>query len=414
MTKKALLVGCNYPGTKAELAGCVNDAFMIKKMLMEHKGFQEEDITMLVDTDDQYMSPTGANIRSELEKMCTSAEPGDTVVFHFSGHGTQVPSDGDDDEADKKDEAICPTDMNLIVDDDLKAIVSKLPDGVDFTFISDCCHSGSMLDHSAVEISGPKAGGGAQLPEPASLTALLGGSRDIDPSEIGVKSRELPVNTLTEILSEKLGRSISSREIRGGLGALFGTQASAFVTQLTGNAEIGKMVGSFLASSGVQQTGASGASSGGLGDFSSMLGGGGGGGGLGGLSSMLGGGGGNSGGGGMASMLGAFASAAGGGSTAAAAPTETAVPPKPDPLSPDKGILITGCQASETSADVRPPGGDAFGALTHTLVSTVNENPDDSYVNVVTKVRAKMVEKNFSQNPCLECSEMNAEKTFIC
>ena len=59
-------------------------------------------------------------------------------------------------EADNMDEAICPTDMNLICDDDLHAIFAPLPPTVYFTMISDCCHSGSMLDHPVQQISGDK------------------------------------------------------------------------------------------------------------------------------------------------------------------------------------------------------------------------------------------------------------------
>ena len=57
-----------------------------------------------------------------------------------------------EEEKDGKDEAICPTDMNLICDDDLRLIFKPLPEGTIFTMISDCCHSGGMLDHTEVQI----------------------------------------------------------------------------------------------------------------------------------------------------------------------------------------------------------------------------------------------------------------------
>ena len=56
-------------------------------------------------------------------------------MFYFSGHGTQVPSD-DDEEPDGADEAICASDDTEITDDDLRAILSQLPEGVKFTMIS--------------------------------------------------------------------------------------------------------------------------------------------------------------------------------------------------------------------------------------------------------------------------------------
>ena len=46
----------------------------------------------------------------------------------------QIPSE--DDEDDSKDEAICPTDMHEILDDDLREILSPLAEGVKFIMIS--------------------------------------------------------------------------------------------------------------------------------------------------------------------------------------------------------------------------------------------------------------------------------------
>jgi hypothetical protein len=83
--------------------------------------------------------------------------------------------DADGGEHDRLDEAICPTDMNLICDDDLRAILWKLPPTVSFTMISDCCHSGSMLDHPEQQIAGDKATSG-----PPGLAA----ARDLDASEL--------------------------------------------------------------------------------------------------------------------------------------------------------------------------------------------------------------------------------------
>lgn len=64
--------------------------------------------------------------------------------------------DKDGTEEDRKDEAIVPTDMNLICDDDLRMLLRPLPEGAKFTMISDCCHSGSMLDHPEQQIAGNK------------------------------------------------------------------------------------------------------------------------------------------------------------------------------------------------------------------------------------------------------------------
>jgi hypothetical protein len=90
-------------------------------------------------------------------------------------------------------------------------------------------------------------------------------------------------------------------------------------------------------------------------------------------------------------------------------------------LPEDTGILITGCQPHETSADACPDGdaNRAFGALSNTLQTVVkahySANPDQplSYRQLVTSVREVMGQAKFQQCPCLECSHNNAETTFI-
>ncbi len=90
-------------------------------------------------------------LQAELTRLVGLTLPGDTLFFHFSGHGTQIPTD-DPQETDGLDEAIVPTDMNVILDDDLRVIVCKLPLGAHFTMLADCCHSGTMLDHKVRDL----------------------------------------------------------------------------------------------------------------------------------------------------------------------------------------------------------------------------------------------------------------------
>jgi hypothetical protein len=47
----------------------------------------------------------------------------------------QIPSDRPE-EDDRYDECICPIDMNVITDDDLRAILKDLDDGVHFTMVA--------------------------------------------------------------------------------------------------------------------------------------------------------------------------------------------------------------------------------------------------------------------------------------
>jgi hypothetical protein len=77
-----------------ELHGCANDVKRMHATLTSRFGFDESDILVLLDTDQSGMQPTGANIRSCLAKLIRGTEEGDVLVFHYSGHGTQVINPG--------------------------------------------------------------------------------------------------------------------------------------------------------------------------------------------------------------------------------------------------------------------------------------------------------------------------------
>lgn len=137
--KKALVCGINYEGSKTALRGCINDARNMQKMLRS-SGFEE--VKMLIEKD-----ATAAGIKAGLEWLVADTSPGDVIVFHFSGHGSQLPSKV---EKDGWEEIICPYDLNwrdkVITDKDLKTVFNKAPIGVNVTLILDCCHAGDGLN----------------------------------------------------------------------------------------------------------------------------------------------------------------------------------------------------------------------------------------------------------------------------
>lgn len=147
-TKRAVLVGINYRGQDGELSGCQNDALNMKKYLMQVHGFQEHNMTVLLD-DGRHRSPTKANILNAYRELVRVSQPGDTVFCHYSGHGGRV-RDVSGDEDDGYDETLIPLDYDRcghILDDDLfKILVKPMPKGVLMTCLMDCCHSGTVLD----------------------------------------------------------------------------------------------------------------------------------------------------------------------------------------------------------------------------------------------------------------------------
>lgn len=84
-----------------------------------------------------------------MRALVADAQPGDSLWFSFSGHGSQV-ADTSGDEADGMDETLCPADYTTagqIVDDDIYSIMVKpLQPGVRMHAIMDCCHSGTGMD----------------------------------------------------------------------------------------------------------------------------------------------------------------------------------------------------------------------------------------------------------------------------
>ena len=119
--------------------------------------------------------PTRENILRQLGRLADIVQPGDRVVFHFSGHGSNQPdAPSNRDELDGRDEILLPADVRkyrlrtgsvpgCITDDELWEHVRAIRDAGATVWLSlDCCHSG-----------GATRGDGSQ-------------TRDVDPSVLGV------------------------------------------------------------------------------------------------------------------------------------------------------------------------------------------------------------------------------------
>lgn len=137
--RSALCIGINnYPGTDADLSGCVNDAEDWTTYL---KGLGLPVVTLLD------AAATKENIISHMECLLRDLSPGETGVITYSGHGTWLP-DLDGDEPDRRDEALCPYDMsetNLVLDDDIRRLFIERPKDSNVLFITDSCHSGTVF-----------------------------------------------------------------------------------------------------------------------------------------------------------------------------------------------------------------------------------------------------------------------------
>lgn len=139
--KKALLIGINYINTPYALSGCINDVNRMKDFLTQ-RDFNS--FKMLTDLSD--LKPTKQNILNEFKNMIVNAVSGDILFFHFSGHGSYT-YDRNGDETDGKDEMIISSDIQGVIDDELKSILSNhMKREVTIVGLFDSCHSGTMFD----------------------------------------------------------------------------------------------------------------------------------------------------------------------------------------------------------------------------------------------------------------------------
>ncbi|KAG6529655.1 metacaspase-5-like [Zingiber officinale] len=415
-TKRAVLVGCNYPGTKAELKGCINDVNRMHRSLVEQFGFDDRDITVLIDTDKSYTQPTGANIRRALGDLVSAAKPGDYLFFHYSGHGTRLPAETGEDDDTGYDECIVPCDMNLITDDDFRGFVDKVHRGCRLTIVSDSCHSGGLINHAkeqigestkhgdhAEESSGSGSGFGFRsflkqavheafesrgIHLPHEGRHLIGGddgaAAEREYRERGgegyFKSRSLPLSTFLELLKQKTGKDdIDVGKIRPTLFEVFGDDASPKVKKFM----------KFLLHK-FHRHGNDGEGSGG---FLSIVG-------------------------GLAQEL--LTQKLGGGEDddEEVKPEEVYASSGKHGERQDNGILVSGCQSDQTSADANPAGGKgggAYGALSNAIQSILQENGGEiSNRKLVIRARKMLEKQGFTQRPGLYCSDENVDAPFIC
>ncbi|MED6146524.1 Metacaspase-9 [Stylosanthes scabra] len=306
----AVLVGCNYHNTPNELHGCINDVLAMRDTLVKRFKFEPANIELLTDAPGSSSPlPTGANIKLALARMVDRAEAGDVLYFHYSGHGTRIPSKKPG-HPFRQEEAIVPCDFNLITDLDFRQLVNRLPRGASLTILSDSCHSGGLIDKEKEQIG------------PSSLiseTATPPKNYTYTPKAIPFESILQHLSSLTKINTTDIGTHLLES---------FGAEASLRFRLPLPDLE----------------------------SFSWQL-------------------------------------------------------------RPDDGVLLSGCQADETSADMSPNevGGKAYGAFSNAVQMVLKDNPDRiSNKEVVMLARKLLQSQGFEQHPCLYCSDENADATFLC
>lgn len=137
------------PGGSMDLPACKNDAVLIKNWIKGTYGFEDKHITELYDS-----AATTRNVTTALRSIAAKARKGDSVLFYYTGHGTQVLDLAGDEEEDGYDETLVTYDSaldlatarqnpsNWLTDDLIRYHISRLRTNRTLV-IFDCCHSGT-------------------------------------------------------------------------------------------------------------------------------------------------------------------------------------------------------------------------------------------------------------------------------
>jgi hypothetical protein len=148
--KHALLIGIDEYSNFEEqyqLRGCVNDAKLMKSVLVDHFNFNESNITELHNA-----AASQQGILDAMEALVEQIEKDDIVVFHFSGHGSQRKS-ADESEGTGMNSTISTADSgymdpypNLdIIDNVINEWLTRLASKTRYISLTfDCCHSGTI------------------------------------------------------------------------------------------------------------------------------------------------------------------------------------------------------------------------------------------------------------------------------
>uniref|UniRef100_R7W5A1 Metacaspase-5 n=1 Tax=Aegilops tauschii TaxID=37682 RepID=R7W5A1_AEGTA len=295
--------------------------------------------------------------------------------------------------------------MNLITDQDFTELVQKVPDGCLFTIVSDSCHSGGLLDKAKEQIghstkqnkaqqgkredrSDSGSGGfrsflkqtvreafesqGVHLPRRGGQQR----SYDDDGTDGHVKNRSLPLSTFIEMLKEKTGKDdIEVGSIRMTLFNVFGEDASPKIKKFM------KVMLEKL------QQGQHGGVVGLVGALAQEL-----------IRAKL--------QGKQEELKPAMEQEVHGVEEVYAGTTARA---------PHNGVLISGCQTDQTSADATTAKGLSYGALSNAIQSILADKDGKvSNKELVLRARQLLSKQGYKQQPGLYCSDRHTEVAFIC
>ena len=172
----ALLVGIgDYPGTDADLGNApIEDANIMRRMLVDHFGFDPANVVTLSDAD-----ATRENIAQGVAQHLGQAGPNGVAFLFYSGHGTQIGQNVGvtgalDPENSEGDQAIyvygADFESSVILDEELGYLIETIDAGRAMVAV-DACYSGSVTRASGtgpqskrVDLSNPETASHLRMP----------------------------------------------------------------------------------------------------------------------------------------------------------------------------------------------------------------------------------------------------------
>ncbi len=201
----ALLVGIDFylpnklaDGSYPRLRGCVEDVRCVEEYLRQDLGIGEDRIERLTASyaggteppEPRDRWPTYERMVAALQRLGESAQPGDQVLFYFSGHGGRTVTSWPKLKGERGlDECLVPVDIGdsqarYLRDVEIARFIRELSDRkLRFTLVLDCCHSGG----GTKDMSSNQARGGSFVDTTARPAASLLASE----SELEIAWQEL-------------------------------------------------------------------------------------------------------------------------------------------------------------------------------------------------------------------------------
>jgi hypothetical protein len=141
-----LLVGINdYAGDVPDLGGCHNDVERVANVLKTRFDIVDSNIQILLS-----QAATKANVVTGFLNHLKQARENDTVVFYYSGHGSQekAPKEFWHIEPDHQNETLVCHDSRVgggdLADKELRFLIAEVAkSGAEVVVLLDCCHSGN-------------------------------------------------------------------------------------------------------------------------------------------------------------------------------------------------------------------------------------------------------------------------------